>query len=68
MTIVETACSVTAGVDTRADVHAVDPVGGVLGIESFPTTSAGYAQLVAWLRSHGEVALVGVEGTGSVGD
>ena len=58
MTIVETTCSVTAGVDTHADVHVaavVDHVGGVLGIEAFETTEAGYRQLVDWLRSHGEV-------------
>ena len=44
MTIVETTCSVTAGVDTHADVHVaavVDHVGGVLGIEAFDTTAAG---------------------------
>ena len=65
MTIVETTCSVTAGVDTHADVHVaavVDHVGGVLGIEAFDTTAAGYQRLVDWVRSHGEVVLVGVEG------
>jgi transposase len=70
MIIVETTCSVTAGIDTHADVHVaavVDAVGGVLGIETFPTTEACYAQLVTWLRTHGEVDLVGVEGTGSYG-
>jgi transposase len=70
MTIVETTCSVTAGVDMHADVHVaavVDRVGGVLGVESFDTTAAGCQQLVEWLRSHGEVELVGVEGTGSYG-
>ena len=54
MTIVETTCSVTAGVDTHADVHVaavVDQVGGVLGVESFPTTEAGCQQLIDWLRS-----------------
>ena len=70
MTIVETTCSVTAGVDTHADVHVaavVDQVGGVLGIESFATTEAGCQRLIGWLHSHGQVALVGVEGTGSYG-
>ena len=70
MTIVETRCSVTAGVDTHADVHVaavIDHLGGVLGIEAFETTDAGYQRLVGWLRSHGEVAQVGVEGTGSYG-
>ncbi len=70
MTIVETTCSVTAGVDTHADVHVaavVDHVGGVLGIEAFETTEAGCQRLVDWVRAHGVVHLVGVEGTGSYG-
>ena len=46
---------------------AVNHVGGVLGVEAFATTRAGYRQLVSWLRSHGELVLVGVEGTGSYG-
>jgi transposase len=70
MTIVETTRSVTAGVDTHADVHVaavVDHLGGVLGVEAFETTEAGYHRLIGWLRSHGKVELVGVEGTGSYG-
>jgi transposase len=70
MTIVETTRPVTAGVDTHADVHVaavVDHLGGVLGVEAFETTEAGYHRLIGWLRSHGRVELVGVEGTGSYG-
>jgi transposase len=70
MTIVETSCSVTAGVGTHAEVHVaavVDHVGGVLGIETFATTEAGCQLLVDWLGSHGQVSVVGVEGTGSYG-
>ena len=70
MTIVERTCSVTAGVDTHSDVHVaavVDQVGGVLGIETFATTATGCRQLLEWLRVHGEINLVGVEGTGSYG-
>ncbi|MEX2134813.1 MAG: transposase, partial [Acidimicrobiia bacterium] len=70
MTIVGNPDAVIGGVDTHADTHVaavVNHVGGVLGIESFSTTSNGYRQLVSWLRSHGELALVGVEGTGSYG-
>ena len=62
--------AVIGGIDTHADVHvaaAVNHVGGVLEVESFPTTTAGYRRLLGWLRSHGDVALVGVEGTGSYG-
>ena len=43
MTIVETR-SITGGVDTHLDVHvaaAMDANGGVLGVESFPTTPPG---------------------------
>ena len=38
--------SVTGGVDTHKDVHAVaalDGIGRVLGTETFPTTQAGQA-------------------------
>jgi len=59
---------VTGGVDTHRYEHvaaALDPVGGLLGTASFSTTIVGYAALVAWLRSFGEIASVGVEGTGS---
>ena len=61
---------VTGGVDTHLDLHvaaALDPLGGVLATASFPTTAAGYRQLLAWLRSHGQVGRVGVEGTGTYG-
>jgi transposase len=70
MTIVGNPDAVVGGVDTHADVHVaavVNHLGGVLGVESFTTTSHGYPQLVSWLRSHGELVLVGVEGTGSYG-
>ena len=62
--------AVVGGVDTHLDVHVaavVNHVGGVLGVEAFATTRVGYRQLVSWLRSHGELTLVGVEGTGSYG-
>jgi transposase len=61
---------ITGGVDTHADTHvaaALGPTGGLLGVREFPATAAGYATLLGWLRSHGTVALVGVEGTGSYG-
>src|SRR5215468_10157244 len=73
VTIVETrlqARAITGGVDTHAKVHvaaALDPVGGLLGVQEFPATPAGYAQLLGWLAGFGTVALVGVEGTGSYG-
>jgi len=69
MTIVETR-PITGGVDTHLDTHvaaALDGNGGVLGVESFPTTLAGFAALAAWLAGFGPIARVGVEGTGAYG-
>ncbi len=62
--------TITGGVDTHLDVHvaaALDSIGGLLGVESFPADAAGYRRLLAWLGSFGTVVLVGVEGTGSYG-
>src|SRR5918995_1473141 len=70
MPIVEVTRPVVGGVDTHLDVHVaavVDPVGGLLGVESSPTTPAGYHDLAEWLESFGPVERVGVEGTGSYG-
>ena len=70
MTIVEDRPVITGGVDTHADLHvaaALDPLGGLLGVREFPATAAGYASLVGWLGGFGDIALVGVEGTGSYG-
>jgi transposase len=57
-------------VDTQADTHvaaALDPIGGLLGVQEFPVTPAGYARLLGWLGGFGTVVLVGIEGTGSYG-
>jgi transposase len=62
--------AITGGVDTHADMHvaaALDPVGGLLGVEEFQVTPAGYARLLEWLGGFGTVCLVGIEGTGSYG-
>src|SRR5215211_4924223 len=72
MAIVEpvSARAVTGGVDTHLDVHvaaALDDIGGLLGVESFEASRAGNDELLAWLRSFGDVTQVGVEGTGSYG-
>ena len=53
MTIVEAARGITGGVDTHRDVHvaaALDPLGGLLGSESFSTDSAGYKALLVVAR------------------
>jgi transposase len=70
MTMTTMPLQITAGVDTHLDVHvaaALDERGGLLGVESFDTTTAGYRQLLRWLRRFGDVELAGVEGTGSYG-
>ena len=69
MTMLETA-AVCGGIDTHLDVHVaavVDPNGGLLGVEEFEVSGAGYEKLLRWLRSFGAVTRVGVEGTGSYG-
>ena len=58
------------GIDTHKDIHVaalVDSAGGLVGSAAFPTTGAGYRQLLAWMRSAGTLGRVGVEGTGSYG-
>jgi transposase len=70
MTIVEPVRGVTGGVDTHLDAHvaaALNPLGVLLGTESFATTPAGYKQMTEWFESFGTLAQVGVEGTGSYG-
>ena len=63
MTILENrTITVTGGVDTHLDSN-----GGVLGVETFDTTTVGYQHLVGWLAGFGTIGLVGVEGTGSYG-
>lgn len=62
--------AVIAGIDTHKDLHTaavVDETGTNLGTESFSTTRAGYRALLRWMGEFGDVARVGVEGTGSYG-
>lgn len=61
---------VTGGVDTHADTHtiaALDQLGRLQGHATFPATPTGYADLVAWLETHGHITAVGIEGTGAYG-
>ena len=70
VTIVGTSRPVTGGVDTHLELNVaavVDQVGGLLGVESFPTTVKGNEQLLKWMAGFGSVARVGVEGTSSYG-
>jgi transposase len=66
----DAAVEVIGGVDTHQDTHTaavIDLVGRVLGTEQFPATVAGYTALLAWMRGHGRLGRVGVEGTGAYG-
>jgi transposase len=70
MTIVEAPPGITGGVDTHLDAHvaaALDPLGRLIGTESFPADAAGYKALLAWLEGFGQVTKVGIEGTSSYG-
>jgi transposase len=62
---------VVGGVDTHGLTHhaaVIDAVlGRQLGDREFPATAAGYRALAAWLAGFGEVAAVGMEGTGAYG-
>ena len=62
--------AVIGGIDCHTDFHvvaALDPLGRVMGTESFPATGAGYRSAHGWLASFGPIAAVGVESTGSYG-
>jgi transposase len=70
LAIVDDARPVTGGAGTHADTHvaaALDGIGGLLGVQEFAATPAGYARLLGWLQGFGTVGLVGIEGTGSYG-
>jgi transposase len=64
------AAQVVGGVDTHGHAHhaaVVDALGRHLADKEFPANRAGYRSLDRWLRSHGTVVAVGVEGTGAYG-
>jgi transposase len=70
MTTVDAPRHVTGGVDTHLELNvaaALDPMGGLLGVEQFVTTASGNKALLSWLQGFGTLARVGVEGTGSYG-
>ena len=61
---------VVGGVDTHKDLHVaavVDEQDRVLETRCFATTHQGYRQMLAWMRSFGEVQRIGIESTGSYG-
>ena len=62
--------TVTVGVDTHGDVHALaalDGLGRVTGRTVVGSTPAGHAAALRWIAEQGDVDGVGVEGTGSYG-
>ena len=70
VTIVDSARHVVGGVDTHRDVNVaavVDMNGGLLGVESFPTTADGHRCLSSWMSGFGTIERVGIEGTGAYG-
>jgi transposase len=61
---------VIGGVDTHGHTHhaaVIDSAGRLLGSSEFEASLRGYRELLAWLRGHGTVESVGIEGTGSYG-
>jgi len=62
--------TIIGGVDTHTATHhgaVIDYHGRLLGDAEFPATAAGYAAMLTWMRNHGELTQVGVEGTGAYG-
>jgi len=58
------------GADTHSDtihVAAIDGWGRELGDREFPTTPAGYRDVLRFLESYGSVQVLGIEGTSSYG-
>ena len=62
---------VVGGIDTHKDLHMAAVVdrddGRLLETKDFSTTRAGYRALLRWMRHHGALESVGIEGTGSYG-
>jgi len=61
---------VVGGVDTHKDLHVAAVVDGhdhVLASQCFATTRQGYRQMLAWMRSFGQLRCIGVEATGTYG-
>ena len=70
MAIVDSPRLIVGGVDTHRDINVaavVDMNGGLLGVESFPTTGDGHRLLASWMVGFGVIERVGIEGTGAYG-
>jgi len=67
MAVIEGTRRIVGGVDTHKDLHVaavVDEQDRVMETRSFAT---GYRQMLAWMRSFGELQSIGIESTGSYG-
>ena len=62
---------VVGDIDTHKDLHMAAVVdrddGRLLETKDCSTTRAGYRALLRWMRQHGALESVGIEGTGSYG-
>jgi transposase len=70
LSVTDEVCSVIGGVDTHKHSHhvaVIDTNGTLVADREFTTDSCGQAALLDWLREHGRVAAVGIEGTGFYG-
>src|SRR5258708_705064 len=70
MAVIEGTRRIVGGVDTHKDLHVTavgDEQDRVLETRSFATTRPGYRQMLAWMRSFGELQSIGIESTGSYG-
>jgi transposase len=64
------ALDVIGGVDTHKHTHyaaVIDRHGHLLGDKEFPACDDGYRELLSWMRSHGSLGAIGIEGTGHYG-
>lgn len=62
--------AVIGGVDTHKHAHyaaVIDEHGQLLADQEFAADVDGYRRLLDWLRSHGRITAVGIEGTGFYG-
>lgn len=61
---------IIGSVDTHAATHhavLIDLNGQLLTDAEFPASPAGYASMLTWMRTRGQLKSVGIEGTGSYG-
>ena len=61
---------IVGGVDTHKDLHVaavVDEQDRVIETRCFATTRQGYRQMLAWMRSFGELQRIGIKSSGSYG-